>query len=96
MRSQHEETHIRASPSPSSRKRKRGPDLESVEKITGFLYELDERRKYSCPFEGCDAKYIRQYDLERHLKSHSHRADLVDFIVSEEFTSPAGQEQAMV
>jgi hypothetical protein len=42
------------------------------DRLTGWAYEQDESRKLVCPVEGCDAKFKRVYDVERHVKSKAH------------------------
>ncbi|KAI8097026.1 uncharacterized protein BX664DRAFT_292299 [Halteromyces radiatus] len=46
-----------------------------TELLTGYKYD-DNKRKYVCPFEDCNHKFFRQYDLERHIQSKLHKLDV--------------------
>ena len=44
--------------------------------IVGYDTEKNSRRRWACPFNDCNHKFLREYDLERHLSSKMHQIDL--------------------
>ncbi|KAI7883447.1 hypothetical protein K492DRAFT_175442 [Lichtheimia hyalospora FSU 10163] len=74
IRDKHEQSHqrIRASP-----KRTREPEMTITEKLTGYNYAGEgSRRSIPCPFDNCNFKFIRKYDLERHIQGSAHQDDI--------------------
>ncbi|CAO3592359.1 unnamed protein product [Absidia cylindrospora] len=55
--------------------------LTLMEQLTGFKYNNDSARKYSCPFDGCNHKFVNQYGLKRHLQSKLHKLDVEAYAV---------------
>jgi hypothetical protein len=43
------------------------------DRLTGWAYENDERRRWPCPVDGCEGRFTRMYDVERHVHA-VHRA----------------------
>ncbi|KAL1922341.1 uncharacterized protein VTP21DRAFT_9880 [Calcarisporiella thermophila] len=61
----------------AERSRKRKRETTAAEWVTGEGYE--EERRLACTVEGCEYRFARNYDLERHVQSfHKQEEDYVE------------------
>jgi general transcription factor IIIA len=63
-------------PAGTSRKRRKGKKIfeqpSAFDELTGAVYDDDERRTIPCTVPGCRHKFMREYDLEVHLRTKQH------------------------
>ena len=50
--------------------------VSALTRLTGFGYETETGRNVSCLVQGCNHRFVREYDLDIHLQSRHGLADL--------------------
>jgi general transcription factor IIIA len=62
-------------PSPVRTRKKLVKDVDVIDEIAGTGYE-DSGREIECSVEGCEFRFVRDFDLKRHLMSTHQQASL--------------------